>query len=98
LRDREAFLDLLAHVLAVRLGVLREEAAVDVRDLAPELRVAARPREVDRLTLREAGGDLLDADADERVGAVEPCHGEPQLLRRDRLAWLEAGREVLQHP
>src|SRR5207244_9041979 len=57
-----------------------------------------RSWEVDRRAAREACCDLLDASANQGIGAVEPSDGETWLFGRERLARRKVGREELEHP
>ena len=92
---REAALDLDANVLAVEVGVLREELAMDVGDLAVEDRedpLVGRG-ELDRPAAREASDRRLDALANEGVGELGPGDADLELLERLELHGLEAGHE-----
>ena len=87
----EAALELGADVVAVCVGVLREETAVDVRDLAHEEPVVVGgEREVDRAPAREQRRRRLDARAHERVRVVEPRDADLDLLQRLELRRLRS--------
>ncbi len=94
--DGEAALQLDPHVLAVEVGVLREELPVDVGDLAHEARVAGavRERQLDRAAAREVGGGRLDPGAHQRVGPVDPGDPDGELVQRAELERRVGGREL----
>src|SRR5262249_27163339 len=97
LGDLEAALDLAPDVRSVQLWVLREQLAVDVCNLAHEVRAVARRRDVERMPPRKAGGGRLDSFTDQRIAVVQPGDADFDLFQRAELAWLEAGRERSQH-
>ena len=77
-RTREAALDLDPHVLAVELGVLGEELAVDVGDLAHEERVRWRCRASGSSTARRRGNRSTASSTRARTsGSASSVHATP---------------------
>jgi hypothetical protein len=96
--DRKAALDLRAHVGAVRVGVLEEELAVHVCDLAVKGLVEPfGQRQVEPPAPREALGSRLDACCHERIGELRPRDSDLDLLEC-HLCRREARSEHIHHP
>jgi len=95
---RETALQLLADVVPVRVGVLEEELAVDIGDLAAEGVVEVLGEgQVEPPSSREELRSRLDADAHLRVCEFRPGNSDLDVLELDLLLG-EAGYERLHHP